>query len=448
MTLAPDAAYVAPTPTIASVLRRPPFVLLVAGQTMSQLGDKLQHMALIALVGAGAQAQSGGLELAKLSVVFTAPVVLFGPLAGALVDRWNKRLTMVVCDMLRAILVVAMPAVYATTGQLWAVYVVAFFVFLLGLFFNSAKMSLIPDLVARDELLAANAALTSVGRVATVLGIVGGGIILGSSFWARFGWTSYTAGFYLDSLSFLLSVVSLVGIVTLSRKAQRPATPAAAPARPQRVKRSLRGLVQDVRETVGVVRRTRGLRFAFLSLILLALFAATVYVAMTTAVQTVMGRGTKGVGYLGGLLAGGMVLGSLAVGSVGGRVPREQVIIWGTLIIGLLMVGAGLWFSFGVFVPVAVVGGALLAPVMVAQDTLLHEHAPPESRAVVFSTKDLLVAAVFAASAFLVGGGIYLLGAFGVREPFRWALGLVGVFISLTALAVEGLSLRGRHAHS
>lgn len=446
MTLAPDAAFAASTPTIASVLRRPPFLLLVAGQTMSQLGDKLQHMALIALVGAGARADSGGLELAKLSVVFTAPVVLFGPLAGALVDRWNKRLTMVVCDALRAILVVAMPAVYATTGQLWAVYVVAFFVFLLGLFFNSAKMSLIPDLVARDELLAANAALTSVGRVATVVGIVGGGIILGSTFWSRFGWTSYTAGFYLDSLSFLLSVVSLIGIVTLAPKRPRAAT--GVPPKPRPVKRSLRGLVHDVRETVGVVRRTRGLRFAFLSLILLALFAATVYVAMTVSVQTVMGRGTKGVGYLGGLLAGGMVLGSLAVGSVGGRVPREQVIIWGTLIIGLLMVGAGFWFSFAVFVPVAVVGGAVLAPVMVAQDTLLHEHAPSDSRAVVFSTKDLMVAAVFAGSAFLIGGGIYLLGTLGVREPFRWALGLVGVFISLTSLAVEGLSLRGRHTHS
>lgn len=446
MTLAPDAAFVGPTPTIASVLRRPPFLLLVAGQTMSQLGDKLHHMALIALVGVGARADSGGLELAKLSVVFTAPVVLFGPLAGALVDRWNKRLTMVVCDALRAILVVAMPAVYATTGELWAVYVVAFFVFLLGLFFNSAKMSLIPDLVARDELLAANAALTSVGRVATVVGIVGGGIILGSTIWSRVGWTSYAAGFYLDSASFLASVLSLIGIVSLARNGHQVAHALSATPRP--VKRSLRGLVQDVRETLGVVMRTRGLRFAFLSLILLALFAATVYVAMTVSVQTVMGRGTKGVGYLGGLLAGGMVIGSLAVGSLGGRVPREEVIVWGTMVIGLLMVCAGLWFSFAVFVPVAVVGGALLAPVMVAQDTLLHEHAPADSRAVVFSTKDLLVAAVFAASAFLVGGGIYLLGALGVREPFRWALGLVGIVISLTALAVEGVSLRGRHAHS
>jgi MFS family permease len=307
-------------------------------------------------------------------------------------------------------------------------------------------MALMPDLVQRDELQAANAALTSVGRVATVLGIVGGGIILGSTVWERIGWTNYAAGFYLDSASFVLSVMTLLGILSLTPRNQRLAAPASRAARP--MKRSLRGLVQDVRETLRVVARTPGLRFAFLSLILLALFASTVYVAMTLSVQTVMGRGTKGVGYLGGMLAAGMVVGSLAVGSVGGRVRREAVIVWGTLVIGLLMVGAGLWFSFSVFVPVALVGGAILAPVMVAQDTLLHEHAPPESRAVVFSTKDLLVAGVFAGSAFLVGGGIYLLGAFGVAEPFRWVLGLVGVVIALTALAVEGASLRGRHAQS
>jgi hypothetical protein len=73
---------------------------------------------------------------------------------------------------------------------------------------------------------------------------------------------------------------------------------------------------------------------------------------------------------------------------------------------------------------------------MVAQDTLLHELAPSHGRAVIFSTKDLLVAGIFAASAFLVGGGIYLLGVVGVGEPYRWALALVGGVIVLTALGV------------
>lgn len=442
MTLAPNVALTA-APSLASVLRRPPFVLLVVGQTISQFGDKLHHMALIALVGAGATAATGGLELAKLSVVFTAPAVLFGPFAGALVDRWNKRVTMIACDVLRAMLVCAMPALYATTGHLWSVYVAAFFVFLLGMFFNSAKMALIPDLVAHEELLPANAALTSIGRVATVAGIVGGGLIMSWALWARLGWSNYSAGFYLDAGSFVASAITLLVMLGVARN-DHVASPGTTASHRLLVRRPLGALVSDVRETMALVRRTPGLQFAFGSLMLLGLFASTVYVAMTVSVQTVLGHGTRGVGYLGGLLAAGMVAGSLAVGSWGAGIQRERLITWGTAAIGGLMIAAGLWFSFASFVPVAFLGGALLAPVMVTQDTLLHELAPRHGRAVIFSTRDLLVAGTFAGSAFLVGSAIYVLGATGVREPYRWVLGLVGVVIVSAALAVARSSNRLR----
>jgi hypothetical protein len=67
---------------------------------------------------------------------------------------------------------------------------------------------------------------------------------------------------------------------------------------------------------------------------------------------------------------------------------------------------------------------------------------------VVFSTKDLIVAAVFAGSAFLVGGGIYLLDFLGVVQPYRLALMLVGGAISLAALAVEVLGIRRARSSS
>lgn len=420
---------VATDASLGAVARRPGFLLLMVGQTISQLGDKLHHMALIALVGAGAQVETGGIELAKLSVVFTAPVVLFGPLAGALVDRWNKRAVMLLCDLLRTLVVALIPWLYATTGHLWVVYAMAFLVFLLGIFFNSAKMALIPDLVERHQLLAANAALTSVGRIATVVGIVGGGMLIGWPVWRRLGWSDYAAGFYLDAASFLVSTLALLGIILLTGR-----TGPAAPVRRRSV-RGVRALAADVRESVRVIHHTPGLRFAFGSLILLGGFASTVYVAMTVSVQTVMGRGTAGVGVLGGVLAAGMVLGSVGVASVARGLPRTTVIEGGIGVIGLLMLAGGAFFSYGVLLPVAFLGGAMLGPVMIAQDTLLHEHAPADARAVLFSTKDLLLAGVFAVSAFLVGGAVYLLGRVGVGEPYRWSLAVVGGVL-LAALPV------------
>lgn len=423
--------------TMATVLRKPRFAFLVLGQTISQLGDKLHHMALIALVGAGASQNAGGLELAKLSVVFTAPVILFGPIAGAVVDRLDKRATMITCDALRALLVAMIPWLFLTTGTLWPVYVVSFLIFLLGVFFNAAKMALIPELVPRAELLPANAALTFIGRFATVGGIVGGGVIIGLAVWRRVGWEDYAAGFYLDALSYFISVVTLLAIVLAGRRGDAPSAPhrRAAPAAATPVKRSLRSLVGDVVRTLGVVRRDEAMRFVFGSLIALSLFASTVYVAMTYSVQTVMGRGTRGVGYLGGILGAGMIVGSLLVGTFGGRWDKRRTILVGTAIIGALMIVAGLFFSFAMFAPVAFLGGALLAPVMVSQDTMLHEEAPAEARALIFSTKDLILGGVFMLSALTVGGSIYLLGKLGVTEPYRFALSAVGLVILSVGVA-------------
>ena len=122
---------------------------------------------------------------------------------------------------LRALLVLSIPALFRLTESLYAVYAVAFCTFLLGVFFNAAKMALIPELVPRDQLLPANAALTFVGRFATVLGIVGGGVIIGMAFWRRFGWSDYAAGFYLDGGSYLVSVLTLLAIVVAVNKIDR-----------------------------------------------------------------------------------------------------------------------------------------------------------------------------------------------------------------------------------
>ncbi len=428
---------------IVDVLKRPPFSLLVAGQTISQLGDKLHHMALIALVGAGATADSGGIELAKLSVVFTLPVIVFGPIAGAMVDRWDKRLTMIACDAMRTVMVALIPTLYAVTGHLWPVYVVAFCVFALGLFFNAAKMALIPELVLRPQLLAANAALTSIGRVATVAGIVGGGIAIGWSVWHRFGWSDYAAGFYMDSASFFFSVITLTVIAWLGGgKRQDRDEVAESSAAPASTKLNMRGIVRDIRSTLAVVRTDDTLRFVFFSVVLLAAFASSAYVVMTASVQTVMGKGTRGVGYLGGLLAVGLITGSLATGTVGRGWDKRLTILWSITTVGVLMVIGSIWFSFSTFVPVAIVGGAVLGPIMVSQDTLLHEAAPTGSRGFIFSTRDLVLGASFMICSLVVGGGILLASWLGANQPYRLALGMAGALICAAGVAGQLYNLR------
>jgi len=436
--IAAELRSVARPASLATVVKRPRFALLVTGQTVSQFGDKLQAMALIALVGARAQVATSGIELAKLAIVFTLPMIVVGPIAGAFVDRWNKLRTLVFTDGVRGIAVGLMPAAYALTHGLWSVYVLAGFAFLLGVFHNSAKLALIPDLVSHNELLPANAALALIGRFATVFGIVGGGLILSASIWQRIGWPEYAAGFYIDAVSFVFSAIMTVFIGARMLGGRRPPPPAAAA--------SLTSLhpVHAVRSAFAIVGRDRRLRFAFLTIALLGVMAASGYVLLVVSVQTVLGSGTKGVGLLGGMTAAGMIVGSLAIGTVGTRFDKGTIILAAMSLLGVAMGVGALFYTFAAMLPIALVAGALLAPVMVSQDTLIHEAAPQESRALVFSTRELVLGVVFVLTAWTVGGGVALASRAGWNEPYRALLGICGILFALVGAVAALAHIRGR----
>jgi MFS family permease len=426
--------------SIAAVLARPQFTLLVLGQTVSQLGDRLHNMALIALVAAAAESATTALEISKIGTATLIPTA-FAPIIGALVDRWNKRFTMIACDLVRTLIVLTIPWLYLTLGYIWPVYVMAFFVGLAGVFFNSAKMALIPDLVDHEELLPANAALTSIGRVATVTGMVGGGLLVGWTFWNRFGWEGWEAGFYIDGLSYLISVFTLVGITMVSHAAakrnggQLPAVESA-----ELVRREVAHFRSDMRETFTLIRTHHGLRFVFLMVVVLGLLSGSIFNILTAASIAILDAGARGVGFLGGILAGGMIVGSLLVGTVGARWDKRWMMVIGCLLMGVLMLLGSVWFSYAIFVPIAFVGGAVLAPVMVSMDTLLHEWAPRSSRGLVFSTRDTVLGGTFVAVNVLAGVGVAALQAV-AETPYAVGLFVFGVIVIVGTLGAASTQL-------
>ncbi|MGQ0642036.1 MAG: MFS transporter [Gemmatimonadaceae bacterium] len=422
--------------SLLTVALQPRFALLVAGQTVSQFGDKLQGMALIALVGARAQVATSGLELAKLAVVFTLPMIVIGPIAGALVDRWNKVRTLILCDFLRAVIVAMMPAAYAFTHGLWAVYVLAGLSYVLGVFHQSAKLALIPELVAHNELLPANASLALIGRFATVFGIVGGGLILSAALWERIGWPSYAAGFYIDAASFAFSAITLlfIGIPMLRERRLQPIAKHLTSLHP----------VRALHGAHAIIRREPRLRFAFWSVMFLGVMAASGYVLLVVSVQTVLGQGTTGVGLLGGVTAVGMIIGSLAIGTVGTRFDKATIILTSSLLLGVAMVIGAIAYSIVALLPVALVAGALLAPVMVSQDTLIHEAAPPETRATIFATRELVLGVAFVVTAWTVGGAVALAARAGWAEPYRGVLAVCGIVFALVGAVAALAHFRGK----
>lgn len=100
------------------------FVLIWIGQAFSLLGSQLAHFALIWWL----TIETGSATvLALATLVGMLPGVVLGPLAGTLVDRWNRRRVMIVSDASVAIAALVLAVIFATgTAQIWHVYVILF----------------------------------------------------------------------------------------------------------------------------------------------------------------------------------------------------------------------------------------------------------------------------------------------------------------------------------
>jgi MFS family permease len=438
----PDsAASSSPSATLASVLHRRQFFWFTAGQSISGFGDKLHSMALIGLIGA-ARPRSTAMVLAGLAVLYCVPFIFIAPVAGVLVDRWSGKHTLIACDATRALLVALIPVGYMASGSLLPLFALVAGVFGLALFFDVAKLAIVPDLVAKQELLAANAISNVTARIATLAGIVLGGMIVGWRLWQRLGWPGYAAGFYIDSLTFSISVATLfmlTGRRPTRRSQQDRSTDGRAPGQPG----LWAGLSRDLHEISRVARRDAPIRIALVSAGLLGIVAGCMYVIVVVVLQTRTTWGTPGVGFVVGIMAGGIVVASVVVGQLGRGWRRDRMIVWGFAGIACLLVASARPFMFAWHGPLSFAGGLALAPIMIAQDTLLHESLPEEIRGRVFSLRDVILNVAFGLSAAATGVTVTALSRLGVEDPFRVTLLVVGPLVLLVALMNESPLRRG-----
>jgi len=158
----------------------PAFARLWAAQVVSQAGDWLNRMAILALIGsvggAGAAAGIGllyGLELALRLL----PGAVLGPLAGPMADRLPRRLVLIGADLVRAVIVGSMwfvrdaahlPWLYALIAAQTAVSIV----------FEAARSAAVPDTVARADLAAAHTLSAATWSVMLSVGAIAGGALV------------------------------------------------------------------------------------------------------------------------------------------------------------------------------------------------------------------------------------------------------------------------------
>ncbi|HCI78140.1 MAG TPA: hypothetical protein DHW02_00445, partial [Ktedonobacter sp.] len=137
-----------------AVFRQRNFSLLWIGNFISMMGD---WMLLVALPFYVFQRTGSALATGATFIVEVIPTLLLGSVAGVFVDRWSRKRTLVVTNVLSAVMLLLLLFVQ-TRGGLWLVYMVAFAESLIDCFASPAYSALVPLLVKEEQLPTANSA--------------------------------------------------------------------------------------------------------------------------------------------------------------------------------------------------------------------------------------------------------------------------------------------------
>jgi len=178
----------------ARILRSPTYRPLWLGQVVSNVGDTLHYVALVVLLF---RLTGSGAVLAALSLAQILVGLALGPIAGVLVDRFDRRTLMIVADLARA----ALAAALAFTGNAPVAFGLAMALTAAGVPFRPAQQALLPSLVDADDLLAANSVGWSTEQATQIVASALAGALL-------LAWGAAPA-FLLNAASFGFSALML-----------------------------------------------------------------------------------------------------------------------------------------------------------------------------------------------------------------------------------------------
>ncbi len=181
------------------------FRLLWWGNVISLLGDWFNLIASASLI---ASLTDSGVAISYLFLVRFVPLFVVSPFAGVIADRFSRKRILIASDLLRAVTVLGFLLV-RSPEQVWLLYVLTAVQFTLSAFFSPARSALLANIVAREDLVTANALDSFTWSTMLALGAFAGGVVA-----ALFG---LQTAFLMDAATFVLSAVVIGGMAVPGR---------------------------------------------------------------------------------------------------------------------------------------------------------------------------------------------------------------------------------------
>ena len=375
------------------LVRNRNFSLLWVGQVVSLIGEKVHTIALPFLV---LEETRSALEVGLTFAATAAPSLVLGPVAGALVDRWDRRTTMIVCDLLRAALLLSVPFMLDIDVAL--VYVVAFLIATITLLFRPAKTAVIPAIVEERDLVTANSASSVADTASDLVGLPLAGIVVAT-----------LAG--MLELAFVLIaatyLVSAILIFAMSVPDQQLLT---SPFRPGAVWHEIVEGWRFLRRQTELFSNTVVSTVAQLA-VGAEIVATVPYTERVIDLTLGLADPEQVYALLLTAVAVGSVVGGIGVGAIGERLPKGPVIIAGFVGMGLTLVGAGLvtnpYVAIGLFFFTGLFNMVYIVPTI----TMFQQRTPQPLMGRVVSSRQALVFGAIAVSMALSGWLSDLIGA-------------------------------------
>jgi MFS family permease len=274
------------------------------GQIVSEVGDHFNNVAVLSLA---IQETQSGAVIAGLMLSRAIPAVLAGPLAGVLLDRFDRQRIMIASDLIRG--VIALGFILAIGfKQTWLLYLLSALLMVASPFFTSGRSAILPAIATDEELHTANSLTQTTGWMTLAVGAFFGGTSV-----ARFG---YQLAFVFNSLSFFISAFCIANLRSVHGhfRAENHSLNETKVARPW----------HEYREGLGYMVKSPLILGIGLIAVGWASGGGAAQVLFTLFSEMVFKRGAQGLGELWGIAGVGLLIGGILGNRIGKTIGFEN----------------------------------------------------------------------------------------------------------------------------
>ena len=388
-------------------LRSEDFRRLFAIRLLSQSGDGLFQAVLISSVVFNPQEQNTILGFAIATLVVSLPFSILGPFTGVFIDRWSRRMILIVAPWLRTAAVWTVlfqpksAPVLFFGGALWVLSV--------NRFYLATAVTIVPRLVPTEDLLIANSMATVGGTVALLAGVFIG------------GWMADLLG---NPLVAALAGAEWVVASLVASRIRNTLVPHHLPDAP--VSDEVRRVMREFADGLTRLTRTPRALGPITSITLDQVGQGIVLVLSLFVFKELFKEGVGSFSNLIGAGGIGVLIGILTVGKLEEKLPKERIVAVAFVAGGLVLILVSTHITAWSVLLASFAVGLTFAWKKIPVDTLVQEAIPDGYRGRVFAVYDVLYNLSRVAAAFLA---IPLLNTFGVA----WSVAIIGVAFLLWA---------------